>query len=93
MDLSKIEQKIVATPKNWMSVANALEAAIVVESRGGVDAGNELDAFLERTEIESAAVTASHLVAARPAWRRFSKGNHVAGLNFGDYTPRTFVLG
>lgn len=76
-----------------MSVANAIEAAIVVESRGGVDAGNELVAFLERTEIENEPVAASHLVAVRPAWRRFGKGNHVAGLNFGDCTPRTFVLG
>ena len=76
-----------------MSVVNALEAAIVVESRGGVDTGNELDAFLERTKIENAPVTANHLVSARPAWRRFGKGNHVAGLNFGDCTPRTFVFG
>lgn len=67
-----------------MSVANALEAAIVVESRGGVDAGNELDAFLESTEIEVVPVTASQLVAARRAWRRYGKGNHAAGLNFGD---------
>ena len=67
-----------------MSVANALEASIVVEGRGGVAAGDELDAFLETTGIELAPVTAEHLVAARRAWRRFGKGNHPAGLNFGD---------
>ena len=34
------------------SVANMLEASIVVEGRGGAEAGRELDAFLEHAEIE-----------------------------------------
>ena len=67
-----------------MSIANALEASIVVESRGGAEACRELDEFLERAEVELAPVTAEHLTAARRAWRRFGKGNHPAGLNFGD---------
>ena len=67
-----------------MSVANALEASIVVEGRGGVAAGAELDAFLDTSGIELAPVTAQHLGAARRAWRRFGKGNHPAALNFGD---------
>ena len=67
-----------------MSVANSLEASIVVEGRGGVAAGDELDAFLQTTGIELAPVAAEHLVAARRAWRRFGKGNHPDGLNFGD---------
>ena len=67
-----------------MSVANALEASIVVEGHGGVAAGDELDAFLETTRMELAPVTAEHLAAARRAWRRFGKGNHPAALNFGD---------
>ena len=29
-------------------------------------------------------VTAEQADAARDAWRRFGKGNHPAGLNFGD---------
>ena len=81
---AEFEQRIATTPKNRMSVANVLAAAIVVESRGGVDAGNELDAFLESAEIELAPVTTSQLIAARRAWRRFGKGHHAAGLNFGD---------
>ena len=72
------------TPKCRMSVANALEASIVLEGRGGVAAGDELDAFLESTGINLAPVTAGQLVEARRAWRRFGKGNHPAGLNFGD---------
>ena len=67
-----------------MSVANVLEACIVVESRGGMMAGRELDMLLAGAEIESMPVTTAHVEAARRAWRRFGKGNHPAALNFGD---------
>ena len=83
-DASQFEQAIATTPECRMSVANALEASIVVESRGGVAAGDELDAFLEASGIEVVPAAADHLGAARRAWRRFGKGNHPAGLNFGD---------
>ena len=67
-----------------MSVASVLEASIVLESRGGVTAGHELDTLLESAEIELVPVAVEHLEAARRAWRRFGKGNHPAALNFGD---------
>ena len=67
-----------------MSVANVLEASIVVESRGSEAAAHDLDALLERAEIELVPVTVEHIEAARRAWRRYGKGNHPAALNFGD---------
>ena len=67
-----------------MSVASFLEVAIVLESRTGVAGGDELDLFMERAQIELEPVTTEHAQAARRAWRRFGKGNHPAGLNFGD---------
>ena len=67
-----------------MSAVGLLEAAIVLESRGGMAAADELDLFLQTAEIELVAVTAEQAQAARRAWRRFGKGNHPAGLNFGD---------
>ena len=67
-----------------MSVVSFLEAAIVLESRTGAEAGHELDLFLERAPIELAPMTPDHAQAARRAWRRFGKGTHPAGLNFGD---------
>ena len=67
-----------------MSVANVLEACIVVESRGGIAAGHEFDMFLAGAEVEPMPVTAAQVEAARRAWRRFGKGNHPAALNFGD---------
>ncbi len=67
-----------------MSAASFLETAIVLESRTGGTAGHELDDFLKHAQIELAPVTTEQAHAARRAWRRFGKGNHPSGLNFGD---------
>ena len=67
-----------------MSAANYVEAAIVLESRLGFVAGPELDRLIEVAEIQLVSVTAEQALAAREAWRRFGKGNHPAGLNYGD---------
>lgn len=67
-----------------MSVANFLEASIVLEAQVGFDGGGELDLLIEETPIQLVAVTADHAQAARRAWRQFGKGNHPAALNFGD---------
>ena len=83
-EAARFERLIATTPTCRMSVANALEAAIVVEGRGGAAAGSELDAFLETAGVELAPVTAEHFGAARRAWQRFGKGNHPAALNFGN---------
>ena len=83
-DAERFETAIASVPSSRMSVANALEASIVVEGRGGMAAGHALDLFLKEAMIELAPVTAEQLEAARRAWRRFGKGNHPAALNFGD---------
>ena len=83
-DAPRYEHLIATNPNCRMSVANALEASIVLEARGGAEAGSELDAFLESTDIKLVPLTLQQLVAARRAWRRFGKGNHPAALNFGD---------
>lgn len=67
-----------------MSVANYFEAAMVTESRLGEEGGRRLDNYLESAEIELVDVTLEQAHAARLAWRRYGKGNHPAGLNFGD---------
>lgn len=53
-DAAQFEQAVATTAECRMSVANALEASIVVEGRGGAAAGDELDAFLETAGIELA---------------------------------------
>ena len=67
-----------------MSVANALEASIVLENRGGSTVRDDFDSFLDVSRIELVPVTIEHFDSARRAWRRFGKGNHPAALNFGD---------
>ncbi len=83
-DAERYARAIAGASRCRMSVASLLEAAIVLESRSGAAGGHELDVFVERALIELAPVTAEHAQAARRAWRRFGKGNHPAGLNFGD---------
>ena len=83
-DAERYETAIAAAQNCRMSVANVLETAIVLEGRGGAAAGHEFDVFLDRAGVALAPVIAEHVEAARLAWRRFGKGNHPAGLNFGD---------
>ena len=83
-DRQRYAAALQAAPRRRMSVANALEATIVAERRGGAPAGVDLERFFERFGIELVPVTIDQLAAARRAWRRFGKGNHPAGLNFGD---------
>ena len=67
-----------------MSIVNFVEAAMVLEGRSGTPAGQALDDYLAASNIELVPVTLEQAQAARRAWRRFGKGNHPAGLNFGD---------
>ncbi len=57
---------------------------MVFEGQFGSEAGHELDDFLLESDIELVPVTVEHAQAARRAWRRYGRGNHPAGLNFGD---------
>ena len=57
---------------------------MVLEGRRGEDAGFDLDLFLQRASIEAVAFDKEQLNVARAAFRRFGKGRHPAGLNFGD---------
>jgi ribonuclease VapC len=78
--VSLIEQ----SPRRLMSAVSVLEAAMVLEGRQGNDAGADLDLLLRRAAIEIVAFDEEQLVEARTAFRRFGKGRHAAGLNFGD---------
>ncbi len=83
-DAEHYARAIATAASRRMSVATLVEVTIILESRGGIAAGYELDTFLEEAEIELEPVTLEQAQAAGRAWRRFGKGNHPAGLNFGD---------
>ncbi|MBP1635788.1 MAG: PilT protein-like [Acidobacteria bacterium] len=79
-----IEVAIDDDPVRLLSSASCLESALVVEARLGEAGGRELDLLLHKAGIELVAVTAEQVEVARSAWRRFGRGRHDAGLNFGD---------
>lgn len=67
-----------------MSVANWLEAAIVVDRRPGLN-GDGFDKTLESMGISLEPATAEQARVARAAYRRFGRGSgHPAQLNYGD---------
>lgn len=70
--------------RRLMSAANLLESAMIIESRRGEPAGRELDLLLHRAGVQIVPVDAEQVESARSAWRRFGRGRHPAGLNFGD---------
>lgn len=83
-DAERFARAITAASSRRISAATLLEATIILESRSGPTFAHELDAFLRRAQIELEPVTPEQAQTARQAWRRFGKGNHPAGLNFGD---------
>ncbi len=56
----------------------------MIESRYGPDGARELDLLFAKAAFSIEAVSAEQAELAREAWRRYGKGRHPAGLNFGD---------
>ena len=75
---------ILGAERRLVSAATVLEAGIVLEARRGEAAGREFDLFLLRAKVEITAFDGEQTELARSAWRKYGKGRHPAGLNFGD---------
>ena len=67
-----------------VSAVSAVEAAIVVEARQGLEAARDLDLLLEGSGAQIATCDVAQVRAAVAAWRRFGRGRHAASLNTGD---------
>jgi ribonuclease VapC len=67
-----------------ISAATLVEATLVIEGRSGDEAGVELQRLLTGLGVTVSPVTEQTARLAQAAWRRFGKGRHPAGLNFGD---------
>lgn len=72
-----------ATPR-IISAVSALEASIVIESKKGEVGLALLDELLNLAQFEIVAFDDAQQRIARIAYRRYGKGHHPAGLNFGD---------
>ena len=77
-------ERVVQADRPAMSAVTLVEAAMVIEGRGGRQAGAGLDNFLDDADVEIVAVTTDTARLAREAWRIWGKGNHPARLNLGD---------
>lgn len=83
-EASAFEALIADDDVRLISAATLVEAAIVLETRLGEEGGRELDLWLVKIDAEVIPIDAEQANVARRAWRRFGKGRHAAGLNFGD---------
>ncbi|HEX8374119.1 MAG TPA: type II toxin-antitoxin system VapC family toxin, partial [Geminicoccaceae bacterium] len=77
-------ERIEADPERLMSVANYLEAGIIVDDRLGDEGARALGLLIAEAGVEIVPVTLAQAEIARQAYRRFGKGNHPARLNYGD---------
>ncbi len=72
---------LLAASEVRISAGTLIEMRIVAERDGG---SAELDVLLEAAAVEVVPVDARQVELAFDGFRRFGKGRHPAGLNFGD---------
>ncbi len=78
-----LERRLLAEPC-VISAATRVELGIVIEAKTGPSGTQLLEELLARIEIKVAPVDAELAEEAMVCWRRFGRGRHRAGLNFGD---------
>ncbi len=77
-------QAIVGADGARISAPNYFEASMVAEARQGESGCRDLDRVTGTLGLEVVAFDATHMQAAREAFRNYGKGRHKAALNFGD---------
>ncbi len=77
-------EAITAADARLIGAPTMLEASMVVLSRTGEARLADLRDFCARGAVETVSFGSEHLDLAIDAFRRFGKGRHPAGLNFGD---------
>ena len=80
-EADRFVDRLLATSEVRISAGTLLEIRIVAERDDG---GAEFEELLEAVGIEVVPVDARHVELAFDGFRRFGKGRHPAGLNFGD---------
>jgi ribonuclease VapC len=83
-DASAYISAILNDSSRLLSAATLVEISVVLMCRRQPDPVVVLDALLDRLRISIVPVDREQALLAREAFRRFGKGRHKAGLNFGD---------
>jgi ribonuclease VapC len=83
-DADSLRVAIADADTRLISAATLVETSLVIEGRFGPTGGRELDLLISRLGVVVVPVDADQVTEARRAWRRFGRGRHLAGLNYGD---------
>ena len=75
---------ITADGVRLLCAASSFETSMVILSRRGEEGLAEYESFRAHAAIQAVGFEARHAPLALDAFRRFGKGRHPAGLNFGD---------
>ena len=80
----KFNEAIETAETRSLSTASFVECSMILESRYGADGVRDLDLFIAKAQVSLRAVDEEQADLARRAFRKYGKGRHPAGLNFGD---------
>ncbi len=80
----RFNEAIDAAETRSLSTASFVECSMIVESRYGTDGVRDLDLLIAKAQISLISVDEEQANLARRAFRKFGKGRHSAGLDFGD---------
>ena len=77
-------QAIRTAANRLMAAPTRVEAAMVALGRGGEPGLEQMQALIERLDLEVVPFSDEQATLAIEAFRRFGKGRHPGGLNLGD---------
>lgn len=80
----EFNEAIEAAEARCLSTASFVECSMILESRYGADGVRDLDLFIAKAQMSLVPVDEEQAHLARRAFRKYGKGRHPAGLNFGD---------
>ena len=80
----QVESALFAGNDRQISTATRVELGIVIEARFGPAGTVLLSELLDRLQVRTVDLDERQSVLAIGAWRRYGKGRHPAGLNYGD---------
>ena len=84
VEYATFKEAILEADSPVIGAPNFIETFMVIEARAGDSGTRQLDRIVGSLGLAVAAFDASHVAAARDAFRRYGKGRHRAALNFGD---------
>jgi ribonuclease VapC len=84
LERRKFNEAIEDAESRSLSTASFVECSMIVESRYGADGSRDLDLFIAKAQVSLIPVDEEQAELARRAFRKYGKGRHPAGLNFGD---------